>query len=300
MNFENYNGFSEEQKMKGFLILQDFIKTKFIKNESFFIGRLSGNETRLTGNILSKIYTTDHHLLSNMLNVAGIQFHSIHDIIEYIDLYHHSVIHSNLLGVWEAGMYSQAKNYYDILNSKYKHIKQICAQSLEFFYYSDSEKYDLHHIIQNKKILIISSHKITIENQLHNIDKIFNRPLLNISNEYYIYKPPQQNAGNQDEHSWQYHYNIMKNDLDNIKKNIFNFDIAFVSCGGYGMIISDYIYSELKTSVIYIGGSLQLFFGIKGNRWLKNPKIVMNEYWVNVDEKDKPKNISLCEGGCYW
>jgi hypothetical protein len=300
MNFENYDDFSDEQKMESFLIVQNFIKTKFLKNEHFFIGRLSGNETQLTGDILNKTYKHNDLLLNNMLHGAGIQFHSTHDIIEYINLYHNSVINSNMLGVWEKQMYSQGKKYYNILNSKYKNIKQICAQSLEFFYYIHSQHYDLHNIIQNKKILIISSHKITIEQQLHNVDKIFDRHVFNISNEYYVYKPPQQNAGNHDEHSWQYHYNNMKKDLYIIKNNIFNFDIAFVSSGGYGMIISDYIYSELKTSVIYIGGPLQLFFGIKGNRWLRNPKIFINEYWVHVDEKDKPKNILLCEGGCYW
>ncbi len=25
-----------------------------------------------------------------------------------------------------------------------------------------------------------------------------------------------------------------------------------------------------------------------------------NEYWVNPDESEKPKNLDKVEGGCYW
>jgi len=78
---------------------------------------------------------------------------------------------------------------------------------------------------------------------------------------------------------------------------------VLVSCGGFGMIISDFIYSELNSSVMYIGGALQLFFGIIGNRWINHPtisKLMNDDTWINVLDSDKPKHIHLCEGGCYW
>ena len=64
----------------------------------------------------------------------------------------------------------------------------------------------------------------------------------------------------------------------------------------------DYIFSDLKTSAIYIGGSLQLFFGIMGGRWKNSPKIIehVNNYWTYPLDEDKPKNPQLCEGNCYW
>jgi len=68
------------------------------------------------------------------------------------------------------------------------------------------------------------------------------------------------------------------------------------------MIISNYIYDELNVSVMYIGGALQLFFGIKGSRWNSNETVLknINENWSSVLECDIPKNPNLCEGGCYW
>ena len=94
----------------------------------------------------------------------------------------------------------------------------------------------------------------------------------------------------------------MKQDLDKIKNEKFNFDIAFVSAGGFGMIISEYIFSELNSSVIYIGGPLQLFFGINGGRWNNNEiiKDAQNKYWTTVLEEDKPNNPLLCENSSYW
>ena len=40
--------------------------------------------------------------------------------------------------------------------------------------------------------------------------------------------------------------------VSNIKNNDFDFDIALVSAGGFGMILSEFIYSELNSSVMYI------------------------------------------------
>lgn len=36
-------------------------------------------------------------------------------------------------------------------------------------------------------------------------------------------------------------------------------DVALVAAGGYGMLISDYLYTKMNISVMYIGGALQLF-----------------------------------------
>ena len=62
----------------------------------------------------------------------------------------------------------------------------------------------------------------------------------------------------------------------------------------------------MNKSVIYVGGSLQLFFGIMGNRWRNNPNILQlkNDNWINVLDSDIPKKIKqnkhLCENQCYW
>jgi hypothetical protein len=68
------------------------------------------------------------------------------------------------------------------------------------------------------------------------------------------------------------------------------------------MILSNYLYEELHTSVIYVGGALQLFFGIMGNRWKTNPTVLhaFDSHWTSVKDEDKPIHPHLCENGCYW
>ena len=80
------------------------------------------------------------------------------------------------------------------------------------------------------------------------------------------------------------------------------FDVALVAAGGYGMLISDFMYTKMKKSVLYIGGALQLFFGVIGKRWFDNKEIlkIMNDRWVRPCATDKPPQHTKVEKGCYW
>jgi len=284
MNFTNLNiPFTESQKITSFNLVQ-----QEMQKEKFCIGRLSGNETRLCGLFINnKIITNE--LYQNMLFGAGIQFKKMEDIAQYVNMYNTSVKNTTLLGIWDGGMYTQAKDYYEYLNTS---LNKICAHGLEPYYFMNEPNYKT---IPHKKILIITSHKETTISQLPHLDKLYNKPIFNNA-EFYIYKPAQQNAGSNDANSWRVHFNRMKQELADIKK-MFNFDIALVSAGGFGMLLCDYIYTELNTSTIYVGGALQLFFGIMGKRWLNNN---INDYWVKPLLIDKPLNTMLCEGSCYW
>jgi hypothetical protein len=94
----------------------------------------------------------------------------------------------------------------------------------------------------------------------------------------------------------------MSKGVKHIQSSVFDFDIAMVGCGGFGMPISAYINEELHKSVIYFGGALQLLFGIMRNRWESSPEINkhVNSYWVKTLPVDIPNNIQYCERGCYW
>ena len=299
-----FQPFTNEQKLKSFLLMQDFILEKQQKNEPFFIGRLSGNEPSLCGKILSNQSIQNYtYLINNMLVVAGIQFTHKDHYKQYVKLYTQSVSKCDLLGIWGESMYSQAKEYYDFIEKMYPNLKKICAQGLEPFYYMNNNQYCFDKIFKNKKVLIITSHEKTTKQQIANMPHIFKtNKIFHETTEFYVYKPPQQNGGNHDDNPWTYHFEKMKEDLKTIKEQTFDFDIALVSCGGFGMLISDYIFSDLKTSAIYIGGSLQLFFGIMGSRWKNSPKIIehVNNYWTYPLDEDKPRNPQLCEGNCYW
>jgi len=54
-----------------------------------------------------------------------------------------------------------------------------------------------------------------------------------------------------------------------------------------------------------MGGSLQLLFGVYGERWMNHPIIskCVEEYpvhWIRPSDEEKPENYKKVEGGCYW
>jgi len=293
--------FTEQQKLQGFLDLQNHIISYQNKNEKYFVGRLSGNEPSLVGKALTN-KQIPKYLFNNMLYVAGIKFNNNDDVKTFVKYYNTAISHSNMLAIWDVGMYKQTEEYYNFINRMYPNIKRIAGHGLEPFYFMDNPDYKYNELFKNKKVLIISSHKKTIENQLKNGLNVFKKPIFHESTEFYIYKPTQQNAGSHDSNSWLFHFNKMKEELKTIKDNEFNFDTALVSAGGFGMILSDYIFTQLNSSVMYVGGPLQLFFGINGGRWINNSTIrnAQNECWTNVLQEDRPNNPQLCENSSYW
>lgn len=79
------------------------------------------------------------------------------------------------------------------------------------------------------------------------------------------------------------------------------FDVALCSCGGYGNPLCAFIYS-LGRSAIYVGGVLQMYFGIYGDRWLREQKDAVNLYLTASWKRrsSPPKGFEQIENGCYW
>ena len=166
----------------------------------------------------------------------------------------------------------------------------------EFGFFPNNKKV-LSEIFHNKKILVISSHKKSIEHQIPYL-KYINPHLATAS--YQVIKPPNTSCGNHQNTDWSIHLNKFLKELDSVD----DFDIALVAAGGYSVLISEYIYEKKNRSVIYPGGALQLWFGIMGNRWKKWWKYHRKgseKYWIDPLEEDKPKNSHLVDGnGAYW
>lgn len=79
-----------------------------------------------------------------------------------------------------------------------------------------------------------------------------------------------------------------------------DFDIVLLGCGQVGMILAEKFRQQGKQA-IYLGGALQILFGIKGKRWDTQEKYraLYNEHWIYPIEPP-PKNYKKVEGGCYW
>ena len=99
------------------------------------------------------------------------------------------------------------------------------------------------------------------------------------------------------------HLEKMKEDLAQLAE-VSPYDVVFAGCGGFGMILSNYLHKELKKSVVYVGGALQLYFGVKGNRWkdvdYTDDWVYPKDHWVYPLETDVPLEPEICESACYW
>ena len=53
-----------------------------------------------------------------------------------------------------------------------------------------------------------------------------------------------------------------------------------LSCGSYGLPLGHYITHALGATAIYVGGALQLFFGLRGLRWRREIARYASDAWA--------------------
>jgi len=269
--------------------------------KKFYIARGGGQESGLSFDKIinnSKQYNLDYFKNNEFFtNGCGIYFENEKSIDEYAERYVNSYKKVHLYGSIPIENHPMQEQITEYLHKNGCDIMCHISSIIEPFYYRYDNLDYLKKIFNNKKLLIISSHKKSFEHQIKNLKYI--NPI--ISNcDITILKPPLTNAGNHNNIDWQIHLN---NFLDELK-NYDNFDIALVSAGGYDILISDFIYEKMNKSVIVIGGSLQLWFGVMGNRWKSWWNYHFDnsqQYWINTLDEDKPKNyMTVDNNGAYY
>ena len=184
-----------------------------------------------------------------------------------------------------------------------KYLNTNTLNNTQYYEMSDLDEY-----IYNKKVLVISCFKDLIEKQINdgNLDILYNDKYN--TTRFINYNFPYKFFNNGPDNNTYETLDKIKNDISNI-----NFDIAILSCGADGGILTDYIDSYLKKDAIYIGGHLPILFGIFGNRQKRDNPDFYNNYYKNkkyenilnyiiteIPEIYKPKNYKQIENGCYW
>ena len=97
--------------------------------------------------------------------------------------------------------------------------------------------------------------------------------------------------------SWFDALHYMEDEIDKV-----DYDVALIGCGAYGMPLAAHC-KKMGKKAVHLGGSLQLLFGIRGNRWETEQDIYMqfmNEHWVRPLECEKPAGAQNVENACYW
>jgi hypothetical protein len=120
-------------------------------------------------------------------------------------------------------------------------------------------------ILPGKKVLVVCPFAESIESNFHNREKFFKNytyPDFTLS----TYNTPITYSGLPRE---LYPDGSWHESLDRMKREIaaLDFDIALLSCGSYALPIGEFIAKECGKYAIYIGGVLQIYFGVMGRRY---------------------------------
>ena len=289
--------------------LNTYLKEAIGKNAQFIIPRIAGIENNVAhighlfiknnGVLDTSITSFLKTAVKTMKNNAGINLTNMNSIVNYAKIYLKAFDDCSCYTDWEphGNVYRFIKGSHDFISQSYAQSKSpIWARTLDVFEYIHSDPWT--QCLSGKRILIISSFAKTIEKNMHNADKIYGKDLFPGCDFVYL-KPPQTNGKN-DSRDFSVELKEFCDKIDDIKDT---FDIALVSCGGYGNLVCSHIYDIGKSS-IYVGGVLQMYFGILGTRWKRERpdilKFYMNEHWHVPTVEDRPKGFENIEGSCYW
>lgn len=263
-----------------------------LSGKAFAATRFGGTETKTIADVLytkagGKFGGASDRTLTRIMQLSGF-FPADKDALNhFVDLYMDCCADIDLLGVW------------NILLQSY--LADECVTNATLSELRMFEPYYFEHpwtrALEGKKVVVIHPFAGTIESQYQKRQQLFENKEILPEFELRCVKAVQTLAGNKSEHEtwfdaleWMYQ-EAMKDE----------FDVALLGCGAYGLPLAVKIKQAGKQAV-HVGGSLQLFFGIKGNRW-DNHEIIgnlYNEYWVRPSETEKINKSNVVEGGCYW
>jgi hypothetical protein len=273
-----------------------YIKTIIESNNPFFIGRIAGCELKVVYNIIFDDNTTMKKDMYDLENNAGIKIKNTESLTKYTNSLIQAYKECTHIAEWNVNeriilSLGQGQRYISTIT---ENIPKISAIALEPYYFKENWQPAL----KGKKILIIHPFSKTLSKQAANLKNIFPNQSWFEDCTLQFLSPPVTLAGNHQDKDWQEHYSKFIESLNALSE----FDIALVAAGGYGMLICEHIFKEMKKSVMYIGGALQLFFGVIGKRWFQNKEIMklVNDDWVRPNKEDKPANFTNVERGCYW
>jgi len=148
--------------------------------------------------------------------------------------------------------------------------------------------------LSGKKVLVVSPFSRSINGNFHNRHNFFKNyvyPNFEIS----TINTPITYAGLPDDFypddDWFQTTTYLKSQLEDT-----DFDIALLSCGSYAVPLGIHIRDLLQRKAIYVGGVLQLYFGIMGRRYDNSfftDQINIENFIYPVEAQDYMKHVNL-------
>lgn len=214
-------------------------------------------------------------------------FHNDEENQHFVDLMLHAYQTADYIGNW---YWSDAEG--ELLRRYAPQAAYGPARVIEPYYLEDSWLSAL----KGKRVLVVNPFVETIRQQYARKDLIYPNGMLP---DFELVTVPSvwYNAdGNPDFATW---FDALEYLEEQVDKQ--TYDIALLGCGPFGVPLTAHI-KETGHQAIYIGGAVQVIFGIKGSRWDGIPEVarLYNEYWVRPGDDNKPTSTKDLDGNCYW
>ncbi|QMW23912.1 hypothetical protein [Sandaracinobacteroides saxicola] len=151
---------------------------------------------------------------------------------------------------------------------------------------------------EGRRVTIVSPFKTTIMAQWEKRAHLFAQPTLGEADLKVVQAPQTQCETDTEGQSW-------FDNLDRLDSMVAATDpqIVIIGAGAYGLPVGARAKAR-GASVIVLGGSTQLLFGIMGNRWAINPAYaaLQNSHWTRPGLEERPPGFQNFEtaGGAYW
>ena len=291
----------------------DYLNKMLTSNKKFIVPRLAGiehmyamigAEVKQTGSFNGSHADFVNKTRSLMKNNAGVFLPSGDSIIQYSDLYLRAFHLCDMYMDWEpqgdvASAYGSGLQLaFEFVQHNFENKKRLWSFGVADIFHLIYQEKPWTHALKGKRLLIISPFGETFKKQLPVLDKIYGRDLFPDCTFTFL-SPPVTNGKNQSR--------PFIEELNDFVKRIGTvaneFDVALVSCGGYGNPVLNRIH-DMGKSAIYVGGVLQMFFGVYGSRWERERPLMMrlfkNEHWVRPTRDERPQGFEGVEGSCYW
>jgi hypothetical protein len=162
--------------------------------------------------------------------------------------------------------------------------------------------------LKGKRVLVISTHKNSIWDRWHNIDKVWGENRDTIAPFELVdvirtpYHPNYDSRQFINCSTWYDTIEFIKSKMDSL-----TYDVLLSGASGSSPFYVEHAKKRGKIG-IQVGGSLQLFFGVLGGRWdsteaYKSWRSIFNEHWIRPLAEDKPNlrdRFSFETNFAYW
>ena len=287
--------------------LRNYVYKKITSRKPFIIPRIAGVENNLAmmgvisiqdGNVSPEFARLLNGILPTMKKHAGIQISNKQSMCDYSQRYMTAFHKCEKYFWWEpwgnvvCGGIAQS---FDFVTTNFQKPK-FDAIALDIFHSIATNPWTL--ALKGKRVLIISPFADSFKEKVDIREKIYGIDLFPECELSFI-KPPQTQGANSSR-EFDVELKEFVGELEKIKDT---FDIALCSCGGYGNLVCSELF-DMGKSAIYVGGVLQMYFGVYGARWLRERpdamRLYMNKYWSRPKETEKPTGFKGIEDSCYW